>query len=57
MKELLKKIGQEGRVRYGALSFDVVVKDVKVTYGRTRYLVSPVVGEGEEWKEDVIFKS
>lgn len=55
MRELLENIGRAGTVRYGALRFDVVVEDVKVSYGRVRYLVSPCTGRGSEWKEDVQF--
>ena len=29
--------------------FLVVIKDEKSVYGRTRYLVKPVSGEGEAW--------
>lgn len=55
MKELLAVINKEGFITTGGLRVDVKVTDVKQSYGRTRYLVTPIAGEGEVWVESVTF--
>ena len=55
MKELLAVINKEGFITTGGLRVDVKVTDVKQSYGRTRYLVTPLAGEGEVWVESVTF--
>ncbi len=56
MKELLAVINKEGTITTGGLKVNIRVNDVKQSYGRTRYLVSPISGEGEVWVESVSFK-
>jgi hypothetical protein len=35
----------------------VEILDVKSSYGNVRYLIKPVAGEGEVWKEQVTILS
>lgn len=44
-----KLIGQRKEIKLGKLTFEVIIKDYKFSYGRHRFLVSPVSGEGEQW--------
>lgn len=53
MKELLKLIGKTGSVNSNGLVTYVKILDIKKSYGRTRYQVTPLKGEGEVWVEDV----
>ena len=52
-KSSLQMIGRIGTVKDGALVYQVTIVDVKESYGRTRYLVTPVAGSGEDWRENV----
>lgn len=57
IKDLLNKyIDKEATVFNGGLTIDVIIKDVKVTWGRERYLICPVAGKGEVWVESVNLK-
>ena len=40
-------------VKLGGLVVEVTVIDVKNSYGRDRYLISPVSGTGEIWVEAI----
>lgn len=54
MKDLVEKyVGKIGHVFVGGMRVGVVIKDVKVSYGKNRYLVSPIRGTGDVWVEDV----
>ncbi len=53
VKELMTFIGKVGTVRADGLLVEVTVKDVKMAYGSTRYLVAPVAGSGTKWTTDV----
>lgn len=54
MKELIEKyVGKKGAVFLGGLSVQVTIKDVKTSYGRDRFLITPVTGSGEVWVESV----
>lgn len=45
-----KLIGQEAIWNAGnGLSFQVLIEDVKIAYGNTRYQVKPVSGQGSTW--------
>lgn len=46
----------KGKVKFGELTFEVEIKEVKTAYGRNRYLVVPVSGTGEVWVEKVILE-
>lgn len=52
-KQINKYIGSTGRIKAGSLSVDVTVLDVKNTYGRNRFLVEPVSGQGKQWVENI----
>lgn len=49
--ELAKLIGQEVAVSVGGLNVNVRITDVKQSYGKTRYLVTPLSGNGAVWVE------
>lgn len=54
MKEILTQyVGKKGTIFIGGLNVEVKVLDIKNSYGRTRYLVTPVKGSGEVWVESV----
>lgn len=54
MKNLIEKfVGKTGMIHTGGLKVDVTVLDVKMSYGRERYLVTPVSGAGEVWVETI----
>ncbi len=46
-------IGVQGIITIGSLHIDVRVLDVKQSYGKTRYLVQPIAGSGQQWMEQV----
>lgn len=48
-----KFIGQKGTIYSGGLRVEVEVLDVKVSYSKTRYLVTPTAGEGRVWVESI----
>lgn len=51
--EAAQLLGRTGTIRQAGLTVGVTVIDVKQSYGRTRYLVSPLAGKGEIWVEQV----
>lgn len=54
MKELYEKyVGKEAVIRLGGLSVLVKIEDIKVTYGRERFFVTPVSGTGKIWVETI----
>ena len=54
MKEKLEKyVGKTGTVLLGGLTVAVKIKDVKSSYGHTRYLITPVAGSREVWVEAI----
>jgi hypothetical protein len=53
MKELMEAVGKKGLVYLEGLKVEVEILDVKNSYGNTRYLIKPVAGTGEVWKEQV----
>lgn len=56
MKEKLEKIGTGAKVQTEwGFYVNVIIKDYKNSYGRDRWLVSPLSGEGENWVEKIIF--
>lgn len=52
-KEIEQFVGKKGEVFAGGMTVKVEVKDVKQSYGRTRYLITPIAGSGEVWVENV----
>lgn len=54
MKDLIEKyVGKTGTVFAGGMIVGVQICDVKMSYGRERYLVTPLQGKGEVWVEAV----
>lgn len=54
MKELTEKyLNKKGYIVLGGLSVHVLIKDVKRSYGRDRFLVTPINGKSEIWVEKV----
>lgn len=56
MKDLIDKyVGKPAKIQTeDGLWIEVEIKDVKTSYGKERFLVTPVSGSGEVWKEQVI---
>jgi hypothetical protein len=52
IKELSKAIDKTALLTEGGLSFPVLIKDAKISYGQARYLISPIGGKGEVWVND-----
>lgn len=54
MKKHLEKIGKTAtlKTQWGFL-IKVKVLDYKNSYGRHRWLVTPLAGSGEEWVENI----
>lgn len=46
-------VGKTGQVNLGGLLVNVKIIDVKQSYGRDRYKVTPVSGKGEIWIERI----
>ncbi len=54
MKELIDEVvGKQGCIEIEGLKVDVIIRDVKSSYGNIRYLISPIAGSGEVWKEQI----
>lgn len=51
--ENAKIIGKVGSIFIGGLTVKVTVLDYKNSYGRDRWQVTPVEGEGKIWVESV----
>lgn len=49
-------VGKTGTINVNGLIVEVTIKDYKNSYGRDRFLVTPVAGQGEVWTELVIIK-
>ncbi len=52
-KEVETYVGKKAVVELGGLTVEVKIIDVKKSYGRDRFLISPVSGKGEVWVENV----
>jgi hypothetical protein len=52
-QETMHLIGQLGTIQTGGLTVQIRILNVKVSYGRTRYQVQPIAGEGSVWIEQV----
>lgn len=50
-REMLPAIGQSVAVRFEEILVNCTVRNVKSSYGRTRLLVTPTAGMGEQWVE------
>lgn len=57
MQEKMKQyLNQEVLYRCGALTVEVKIIDYKITYGRERFLITPIKGSGKQWVEQIIEK-
>jgi hypothetical protein len=52
LAEASKRLGQTVSTSYKGASIHWTVKDHKSAYGRDRWLLVPVSGEGEIWVDD-----
>lgn len=52
-KKVGEEVGKNAYVIIGKVKFEVLVKDIKNSYGKTRYLIAPIAGRGEMWTEKV----
>ena len=48
------KTPTKGQIKLGSILIDVKILEIKISYGRTRYLITPVSGIGEQWVEKLI---
>lgn len=53
VKNLSQLIGKKGIIRLSGLLIEVEIEDVKNSYGKNRYLVSPLAGGGRIWVESI----
>jgi len=49
--EMIVAVGETIQMRAGELWVDCTVRDVKCSWGRNRFLVEPVAGDGRQWVE------
>lgn len=50
MKNLIEKyVNQKATIAQNRMRFNVIIKDVKMNYGRELFLVTPENGDGEAW--------
>ena len=52
-KETMNLIDKQAVISLNGLSLMVKIMDVKTTYGKTRYLVTPLSGAGAVWVERI----
>ena len=55
--EMQPAIGSKVRVQFEKITVDMYVQDIKHVYGNTRYLVSPLHGDGQQWIESSRIKA
>ncbi len=53
LKDQMVNIGKKGFISVGGMTVGIEILDFKVSYGKERWLVKPVVGKGEVWVEEV----
>lgn len=53
MLQEIEKIGTTVSISLNGLNVEVKILDVKQSYGKVRYLVTPVAGSGQVWVERV----
>jgi hypothetical protein len=51
--EAVQIIGKTAEIHLNGLTIEVKILDVKQSYGRTRYQVTPVAGSNEIWVESI----
>jgi len=52
MKEQLKNIGKEAEYFLNEMCFNVKITDVRKSFNRIDYEITPVSGEGFKWVSD-----
>jgi hypothetical protein len=52
VRELAQSIGKTGTYQIKDMKINVEVLDAKVSWGQTRYLITPVSGEGSRWVQE-----
>ena len=57
LTEQAKKLGRIVELELNGLTVQAKVLDFKLSYGRERWLVTPVAGSGEVWVEKVKFSN
>lgn len=55
MKEKIQMIGKKAIIQDQYFQVECEIKDYKSSYGKDRWLVSPIAGKGEAWIENLIF--
>jgi hypothetical protein len=55
LNEQINKIGKIVELPLNGMVVQVKVLDFKLSYGRERWLVTPVAGSGQVWVENVKF--
>lgn len=54
MKDLIEKyVGKNATVSAGGMRVEVTITDVKISWGKERYEITPVAGSGKIWVESV----
>lgn len=54
MKELFEKnVGKKAMILINKLLIEVIVKDIRNSYGRIQYLITPVAGKNECWVNEI----
>lgn len=54
MKNLIEKyVNKKATIAQNRMRFNVIIKDVKMNYGKELFLVAPEKGEGEAWIAEV----
>lgn len=50
--QLAQAINKTAFLRTEGFEFQVIIRDVKMSYGNVRYLVAPTYGTGEAWVDE-----
>ncbi len=58
MKELIEQyVGKHAYVYAGGMQVEVIVLDLKQSWGKLRYQISPISGSGDIWVENLSLKT
>ena len=53
--EIEKYVGKKGFIKVNnTMNVEVEIKDVKLSYGNYRFLISPISGNGSSWVQSVM---
>lgn len=53
IQDAVELVGKTGSILLDGLVIDVKVNSVKQSYGKLRWLVTPIAGAGSKWVETV----